>query len=414
MTQATNLSIQDTRWNDAKLVGGVSAAHFVSHFYILLLPPLFAVVRDEYDVSYTELGYALVLFNVASAALQTPAGFLVDRVSARMMLIVALVLSAASFAIVGLVHSFWVLVAMFGVAGIANAIYHPADYALLSQHVSNPRVGQAFSIHTFAGILGGAAAPPSLLVMQSFWGWRGAFVGGGVVGLIVAAALLIPGDIESKPKTAMETRKAAVSAGTAAQDWRLLLSPPILLNLLFFTLLAVTSAGLQNYSVVALDALYGTPLTLANTALSIYLLLNAFGVLLGGMLLGWTHRHAIVATVGLVASGACAAIIGIVDPGTVGLIVLMAACGLFTGAIMPSRDMLVREVTPAGSFGKVFGFVTTGFNIGGMIAPLICGAVMDRGDPRAVFLLVGIGSLIAILTVLSRPSRSKPSDGFPA
>src|SRR5262249_61232152 len=105
-----------------------------------------------------------------------PAGFLVDRVSARMMLIIALVLSAASFAIIGLVNSFWVLVAMFGVAGIATAIYHPADYALLSQHISSPRVGQAFSIHTFAGILGGAAAPPSLLVMQSFWGWRGAFI----------------------------------------------------------------------------------------------------------------------------------------------------------------------------------------------------------------------------------------------
>src|SRR5262249_46838265 len=133
MTQATNIPIRESRWNDAKLVSGVSAAHFVSHFYILLLPPLFAVVRDEYDVSYTELGFALVLFNVASAALQTPAGFLVDRVSARMMLIIALVLSAASFAIIGLVNSFWVLVAMFGVAGIANAIYHPADYALLSQ-----------------------------------------------------------------------------------------------------------------------------------------------------------------------------------------------------------------------------------------------------------------------------------------
>ncbi len=395
MTQATNVPLRETRWNDAKIVGGVSAAHFISHFYILLLPPLFDIVRDEYDVSYTELGFALVFFNVASAALQTPAGFLVDRVSARMMLIIALVLSAAAFAVIGVVHSFWVFVAMFGIAGVANAIYHPADYALLSQHVSNPRAGQAFSIHTFAGILGGAAAPPSLLVMQNF-------------------SLLIPTDTESMSKTAASARKAAAAADAPNGNRRLLLSAPILLNLLLFTLLAFTNAGLQNYSVVALGALHDTPLALANSALTAYLLLSAFGVLLGGMLLVWTHRHALVATLGLVVSGLSAAALGLVDPGAVGLIVLMAISGLFNGAIMPSRDMLVREVTPAGSFGKVFGFVTSGFNIGGIIAPLIYGAVMDRNDPRAVFLLVGIGSLVAILTVMTRPGRAKPSDEFAA
>src|SRR5207253_1822958 len=134
---------------------------------------------------------------------------------------------------------------------------------------------------------------------------------------------------------------------------------------------------------------------LANTALTAYLLLGAFGVLVGGMLVGRTNRHGLVAAVGLIASGLSAVIIGVVDLGAVGLLVLMSVSGLFNGMIMPSRDMLVREVTPAGSFGKVFGFVTSGFNIGGIISPLIFGAVMDQNNPRAVFLLVGVGSLIA-------------------
>ena len=64
------------------------------------------------------------------------------------------------------------------------------------------------------------------------------------------------------------------------------------------------------------------------------------------------------------------------------LILVMSLSGLCTGALMPSRDMIVREVTPPGAFGKVFGFVTNGFNIAGMVAPLICGALMDRGEPR--------------------------------
>src|SRR5690606_22621510 len=127
--------------------------------------------------SYTELGLALTAFNVVSSVLQTPAGFLVDRVSAKLVLIVGLLLGAAAFATAGLVDSFWVLIAMFALAGLGNTVYHPADYALLSHHVSPERIGQAFSVHTFAGILGSAVAPATLLYMTTLWGWRGAFVG---------------------------------------------------------------------------------------------------------------------------------------------------------------------------------------------------------------------------------------------
>ena len=82
------------------------------------------------------------------------------------------------------------MVAMFALAGVGNTVYHPADYALLSHHVPSERIGQAFSVHTFAGMLGSAVAPASLLMMQSLWGWRGAFVGAGILGFAVAAVLL--------------------------------------------------------------------------------------------------------------------------------------------------------------------------------------------------------------------------------
>ncbi len=62
-----------------RVVGAVSAAHFVSHYYIILLAPLLPFVRAEYGVSYTEIGLAFAAFNIVTAVLQTPAGFLVDR-----------------------------------------------------------------------------------------------------------------------------------------------------------------------------------------------------------------------------------------------------------------------------------------------------------------------------------------------
>jgi MFS transporter, FSR family, fosmidomycin resistance protein len=401
MSQATEL-LGASRAPHSRIVGAVSAAHFVSHYYILLLAPLLPFVRAAYHVSYTEIGIALAAFNIVSAALQTPAGFLVDWLGARILLIAGLVIGAAAFTVAGLVDSFWVMVAMFALAGVGNTVYHPADYAILSHHVPADRIGQAFSVHTFAGMLGSAVAPASLLMMQSLWGWRGAFVGAGILGFAVAALLLVMRDnAEVEPAPAPRETEVPTAAG-----WRLLLSPPILLNLLFFVLLALISGGTYNFSVVAFGALYGTAVTTANAALSGNLLLSAIGVLIGGLLVGRTKRHGLVAALGLAGIALFIALVAEFDVGALALIAAMSAAGLCSGVIMPSRDMIVREVTPPGSFGKVFGFVTTGFNIGGIISPLIFGAIMDHGSPKLLFLLVAAFSLIAIVTVITRPKRA--------
>jgi MFS family permease len=160
--------------------------------------------------------------------------------------------------------------------------------------------------------------------------------------------------------------------------------------------------------VVALGALFATPLAVANTALSGYLLLTAIGVLTGGLLAGFTNRHALVAALGLCASALATFMIGILDLGSLFLITMMSLVGFLTGVIMPSRDLMVRENTPAGSFGKVFGFVTTGFNIGGIVSPLVFGWLMDNNSPRGVFLLVAAISLISVATVLAIP-KLRPS-----
>jgi MFS family permease len=73
--------------------------------------------------------------------------------------------------------------------------------------------------------------------------------------------------------------------------------------------------------------------------------------------------------------------------------------------------MIVRSLAPPGSFGKVFGFVTTGFNLGGIVSPLLFGWLMDQGHPRAIFLLGAGCSLLSIPTVLSFAARRNPAEG---
>src|SRR5580704_3030314 len=194
MAQATDLRSTAIRSGDARIIGLVSAAHFVSHYYILLLPPLFAFIRADYGVSYTQLGLTIAMFNVVSAAFQTPAGFLIDWIGARLILIAGLTLGGASVLAMGLVPSFWVMVVMMAFNGLANTVYHPADYAILSHLVSSRRIGHAFSVHTFSGMLGTAVAPASLLLLQSLMGWRGALVIAAMLGFAVAGLLALYGD----------------------------------------------------------------------------------------------------------------------------------------------------------------------------------------------------------------------------
>jgi MFS family permease len=86
----------------------------------------------------------------------------------------------------------------------------------------------------------------------------------------------------------------------------------------------------------------------------------------------------------------------------------MSVSGLCSGMVMPSRDMIVREVTPPGAFGKVFGFVTNGFNIAGIVAPLLFGALLDHGAPRAMFFMIAAFTLLSMAAIASVPRR-RPS-----
>ena len=401
MNASTDLTFAARRADDIRLIGGVSAAHFVSHFYLLVLPPLFAFVRADYGVSYTQLGLAFTVLNTVSALLQTPAGFLIDRINARLALVAGLLMGAVGYAVAGAVDSFWVLIAMFGLIGLGNTVYHPADYTLLSRHVAPERMSQAYSVHTFAGMLGSASTPVVALFLHSLFGWRGAFFGTAAIGVAVAVLLLFQPDSEPH-RTANKPRE---SAAEADNGWRILLTAPIMMNFLFFMVLAFASFGLQNFSVAALDALYGTSAVTANAALSAYLMMSALGVLIGGWIAGRVTHHRLAVSLGLLATAVVATLIGTIDLGALLLIVVMSLSGLCSGMVMPSRDMIVREVTPPGAFGKVFGFVTNGFHVSGIVAPLLFGALLDHGLERAMYYVIAGFIVLSICTVASVPRR---------
>jgi MFS family permease len=79
---------------------------------------------------------------------------------------------------------------------------------------------------------------------------------------------------------------------------------------------------------------------------------------------------------------------------------VFVAVGLAVGATGPSRDLIVRNATPRGAAGRVYGFVYSGLDIGSMLGPVWFGMMLDHGLAREVLLVIGGLLVIAIATVV--------------
>jgi MFS transporter, FSR family, fosmidomycin resistance protein len=376
----------------------IGSGHAVSHFYLLALPPLFPLLRDELDVSYAALGLLVTAFNVATGAAQIPAGFLVDRFGARRLLLFGLGVMGGAMLALGFAPSYWPMLALIALAGIGNSVFHPADYAILSASVERAWLGRAFSIHTFTGNLGFMLAPAGMIALAALLGWRAALSAAGVLAFVVLGAMLAWGEVLREDTGSTDQIRHKPDRSRAGAPF--LLSGPVLLLFLFYVLTAMFTSGVHSFSVTALNGLWGTELAVANVILSSFLTASAAGILLGGLIADRTHRYAALTVAVFGAAAALTLIPGLVPLPWIAMAGLFVAIGLLQGSARTSRDMLVRRVTPPGATGRVFAFVMTGLNVGAAVTPVLFGLLLDLGEPRWVFVLLAAFLIIAAGVVL--------------
>jgi FSR family fosmidomycin resistance protein-like MFS transporter len=378
---------RDTRVN--LLLG---SGHFLSHFYQLCLPPLFIAWQQTFEVSFARLGLVMAVMSGTAAVMQTPMGFLVDRHGARPFLIGGTLLMTLSMAAMGFASAYWQLVLLALLSGVGNSVFHPADYAILSGSIDPARLGRSFAFHTFTGNIGFAAAPPATAALMLLLGWRGALIFVGLLGLPVAATIIWQSRILIDQARRPQRRAAEHQRGAG-----LLLSPSVLMFFAFFMVSSMAGAGIQSWLITILHQVHGVTLGAASSALTGYMVGQIGGVLLGGWVADRTARHlpfVVVLTIGAAAILLLVAGVALPQAATIGALFIG---GLMTGASRTPRDVMVKDAAPPGQIGKVFGFVSSGMSLGGVIMPVPYGMIIDAGRPELVLVVVAALLLLSLL-----------------
>lgn len=368
--------------HDKRVIGLISAAHGLSHLYQLLIASLFAFISPDLGLSYTQLGILLTLFFAASSIGQVAAGFAVDSLGARKLLIAGLMLCGLAYIAAGLSNGFVGLALAAFLAGVGNSVFHPADFSLMNQLVSTQRMSWAFSLHAIGGNIGYVLAPIYAVAAQKMLGWHGALILAGAIGVCLAFWLMIEPILRLAP---------APSKHALAKDWSLrelmapLLSPVIFLAFAFFCVTTFYSVSISSFGPALFRDVHGLSIEKGTFLLSMYLLAQTLGIIFGG----WVGSTGIApgrtaslatATAGLIA---CGLFFAPLDYAL--LMTVLLSVGVCVGIVSPSRDLLIKRAAPKQALGRAYGVVYAGFDVGACIAPVLYGTLIDHHLGMVVF-----------------------------
>jgi len=376
---------------DAKIIALVGLAHSSSHFSHLILPLMFPVFIKAFGLSYSALGFVMSVFFFISGVGQAGSGFVVDKVGARPVMFVSLLILAAGCFWTSNAQGYQDLIIVAILLGLGNCSFHPMDYTILNQRVSAKRIGYAYSAHGLTGNLGWAVAPVFMVGITQISNWQTAFFCAGLVFLVIAGVLIVYKEsILTQPQIKLKIAETG-------EHTSILKLPMVWWCFSFFFFSTITLAVVQNYSVIILQSLYSVSLQSATMTLTSYMLCAAAGMLSGGFVAAkWpTQSDQVVATCMAVAALLIALCASTWLSGLWAM-VFLAATGFALGIGGPSRDMMIRNATPKGATGRVYGVVYSGLDAGFAVAPTLFGYFMDHAWFSGVLLCSALTLMVGV------------------
>jgi FSR family fosmidomycin resistance protein-like MFS transporter len=400
------------RASDVRVIGLISLAHGSSHFFHLILPAMFPWLKGAFALSYAELGLLMSIFFVVSCVVQASSGFLVDRIGARPVLFAGVGLLALAALTYSQSNGYAMLILGAVIAGCGNGIFHPVDYTLINHKISPPNLPYAYSMHGVTGYLGWAAAPAFMVGIAELSDWRIAFLAASCLEALVLLVLWLNrnqliDNVQARRADSDANAQASTISGQANSAFAFLKLPAVWLCWMFFFFSMASTSSLQSFAPSALLNIYGVAISAGSYYITLLALGSAVGVLFGGYLTAKlkTPEKIVSSCLALTILMCLLLASGFVPVNIIPI--LFCAMGFGYGVLAPSRDLLVKQVTPQGVSGRVYGIVYSGIDLGAAVGPFIFGFFMDAGLPKALFIGIALFQLMIIPTVLKVSSRTR-------
>ena len=400
------------RASDVRVIGLISLAHGSSHFFHLILPSMFPWLKDAFALSYAELGLLMSIFFVASCVAQASSGFLVDRIGARPVLFAGVSLLALAALTYSQSNGYAMLVLGAVIAGCGNGIFHPVDYTLINHKVSPPNLPYAYSMHGVTGYLGWAAAPAFMVGIAELSDWRIAFLSAALLEILVLFILWINrskliDNVQERRAESHASAQAANPSGFPDSAFAFLKLPAVWLCWMFFFFSMAATSSLQSFAPTALFEIYGVAISVGSYFITLLALGSAAGVLFGGYLAAKLKAPQKIVSSCLSLTILMSLLLASGSTPMDLIPILFCAIGFGYGVLAPSRDLLVKQVTPRGVSGRVYGIVYSGIDLGAAVGPFIFGFFMDAGLPKALFIGIALFQFMIIPTVLKVTSKTR-------
>jgi FSR family fosmidomycin resistance protein-like MFS transporter len=399
---------------DALVISLVGLAHGISHFFHMILAPLFPWLKDAFNLSYAELGLLMSVFFVVSGIGQALAGFVVDKIGAPVVLFFGIACLGVSALVLAISPNYTVLLLGSMLAGLGNSVFHPSDFTILNKRVSTNRLSHAFSVHGISGNLGWAAAPVFLVSLANLFTWRIALFAAALLPFAVLLILFfyrahlqppvnpaVKGNAD-RPETSQQSKQdSRANASDTNNVFDFMRLPAVWMCFAFFFVISMGIGGIQSFSATALRDLYGMSLSWATAGYTAYMLASALGMIWGGFIAARTSNHDRTITLSFAFSSSLALLLSTAWVSPILAVVLMGAVGLGAGVAGPSRDLLIRAASPKNATGRVYGVVYSGLDIGLAFSPLLFGAMMDAHHASWVFICIAAFQMLAIFTAVN-------------
>lgn len=382
MTSRT-LEVHLVKKRDWMIITLLGLIHSSSHFFQLIIPTLFVYLNQDFGYDYVRLGFLVSCFYVVSGLGQASSGFVVDKIGPAPVMFFGLGAFVVSACLLALAPNYAVLVLAAIIGGAGNSIFHPVDYTIINHRISTARLGHAYSVHGFTGYLGWAATPLFITLLASAYGWRFAVI---MAGLCIGLLLLISiwqRDLWGKAPQVVEDPSQTVNQSIGVTLRFLLRQPALWGAFLFFAFSSAGLSAIQNYSIPLLSSVYGLSQVVAGSTLSAYMVAAALGMIAGGFLVGASKKTELTIFIMLCLAGLCMLLLALNLVSASVAIVLVVLGGVCSGVAAPSRDMLIRSVTPKGATGSVYGLVYCGMDVGAAVAPVVFGQLVDAQLDKA-------------------------------